>query len=82
MVVNSLKKVAIFCSCHNLGSWNIWSSLFKDVAEAKDGNRTLPEEVTLFSFCVTYCKLSSYAINVKLCNECQKCMILKLIFLV
>lgn len=46
MVVNSLKKVAIFYSCHNLGSWNIWSSLFKDVVEAKDGNRTLPEEVT------------------------------------
>lgn len=44
-VVNSLKKVAIFYSCHNLGNWSIWSSLFKDVEEAKDGVTSLPEEV-------------------------------------
>ncbi|XP_046686815.1 cohesin subunit SA-1-like isoform X2 [Homalodisca vitripennis] len=52
-VVNSLKKVAIFYSCHNLGSWNIWSSLFKDVVEAKDGNRTLPEEAV--KYCISAC---------------------------
>lgn len=44
-VVNSLKKVSIFYSCHNLGNWNIWASLFKDVEEAKDGVTSLPEEV-------------------------------------
>ncbi|XP_054277370.1 cohesin subunit SA-2 isoform X2 [Macrosteles quadrilineatus] len=52
-VVNSLKKVAIFYSCHNIGSWNIWSTMFKDVVEAKDGNRTLPEEAV--KYCMSAC---------------------------
>ncbi|CAB0003318.1 unnamed protein product [Nesidiocoris tenuis] len=53
-VVNSLKKVSIFYSCHNLGNWNIWSSLFKDVEEAKDGVTSLPEEAVKFSISACY----------------------------
>ncbi|XP_073982200.1 stromal antigen isoform X1 [Rhodnius prolixus] len=52
-VVNSLKKVAIFYSCHNLGNWSIWSSLFKDVEEAKDGVTSLPEEAV--KYCMSAC---------------------------
>jgi hypothetical protein len=44
-VVYSLKKVATFYNCHNLGNWGIWDSIFKDISDAKDGNKTLPEEV-------------------------------------
>ncbi|CAG2055041.1 unnamed protein product, partial [Timema podura] len=43
-VVHSLKKVSIFSQCHNLGHWNIWESIYKDIVEAKDGNKSLPEE--------------------------------------
>ena len=53
-VVNSLKKVSIFYSCHNLGNWNIWSSLFKDVEEAKNGVTSLPEEVSTSLFSSKY----------------------------
>ncbi|KAF6204642.1 hypothetical protein GE061_018802 [Apolygus lucorum] len=53
-VVNSLKKVSIFYSCHNLGNWNIWASLFKDVEEAKDGVTSLPEEAVKFSISACY----------------------------
>ncbi|KAL1110344.1 hypothetical protein AAG570_007875 [Ranatra chinensis] len=52
-VVNSLKKVSIFYSCHNLGNWNIWESLFKDVEEAKDGTTSLPEEAV--KYCISSC---------------------------
>jgi hypothetical protein len=44
-VVYSLKKVATFYNCHNLGNWGIWDSIFKYISDAKDGNKTLPEEV-------------------------------------
>lgn len=44
-LVSSLKKVAIFWSCHNLGPWNLWEPLFNAVREAKDGSRTMPPEV-------------------------------------
>ncbi|XP_014259117.1 cohesin subunit SA-2 isoform X2 [Cimex lectularius] len=53
-VVNSLKKVSIFYSCHNLGNWSIWSSLFKDVEEAKDGVTSLPEEAVKYSISACY----------------------------
>ncbi|XP_066903606.1 cohesin subunit SA-2 [Halyomorpha halys] len=53
-VVNSLKKVSIFYSCHNLGNWNIWSSLFKDVEGAKFGvTNLLPEEAV--KYCISSC---------------------------
>ena len=44
-LVSSLKKVAIFWSCHNLGPWNLWDPLFNAVREAKDGHQTMPTEV-------------------------------------
>jgi hypothetical protein len=44
-VVYSLKKVATFYNCHSLGNGGIWDSIFKDRSDAKDGNKTLPEEV-------------------------------------
>ncbi|PSN33726.1 Cohesin subunit SA-1 [Blattella germanica] len=47
-VVYSLKKVATFYNCHNLGNWGIWNSIFKDITDAKDGNKTLPEEAVRY----------------------------------
>lgn len=47
-VVYSLKKVATFYNCHNLGNWGIWDSIFKDINDAKDGNKTLPEEAVRY----------------------------------
>ncbi|XP_043227406.1 cohesin subunit SA-2-like isoform X2 [Amphibalanus amphitrite] len=52
-LTSSLKKVAIFSSCHNLGLWNIWDGLFRIVEEAKDGSSTLPEEAT--RHCISAC---------------------------
>ena len=55
-VVYSLKKVATFYNCHNLGNWGIWESIFKDINDAKDGNKTLPEEVIINRrVCVCFC---------------------------
>lgn len=39
--VQSLKKVSIFYSCHNMNPWAIWDSLFKDIEDAKDSSRYL-----------------------------------------
>jgi len=45
-VTTSLKKLAIISSCHNMGQWNIWDSVFHDIQDAKENiHRTLPEEV-------------------------------------
>ncbi|XP_075217243.1 stromal antigen isoform X2 [Lycorma delicatula] len=52
-VVTSLKKVSIFYSCHNIGNWNIWPFIFKDVVEAKNGNKALPEEAV--KYCISAC---------------------------
>lgn len=52
-VVNSLKKVSIFYSCHNIGNWNIWNSIYRDVVEAKEGNKSLPEEA--IKYCISAC---------------------------
>ncbi|XP_063242671.1 cohesin subunit SA-1 isoform X2 [Bacillus rossius redtenbacheri] len=52
-VVTSLKKVSIFSQCHNLGQWNIWESLYRDIVEAKDGSKVLPEEAV--KYCISAC---------------------------
>lgn len=46
-LVSSLKKVAIFFSCHNLGPWNLWDPLFNAIRDARDENQTMPIEVSL-----------------------------------
>lgn len=38
-VIQSLKKVSIFYSCHNMNPWNIWDSLYKDIEDAKDPSK-------------------------------------------
>jgi len=38
-VVQSLKKVSIFYSCHNMNPWGIWDSLYKDIEDAKDPSK-------------------------------------------
>lgn len=43
-----MKKISIFYSCHNLGPWNLWDILFKDLKMAHEGLKPLPEEVMLF----------------------------------
>nr|CAD7397012.1 unnamed protein product [Timema cristinae] len=53
-VVHSLKKVSIFSQCHNLGHWNIWESIYKDIVEAKDGNKSLPEEAVKYCICACF----------------------------
>lgn len=55
-VVYSLKKVSIFYNCHNLGHWNIWDSIFRDIVEAKDGSKSLPEEA--IKYCIAACFFS------------------------
>lgn len=40
-VVQSLKKVSIFYSCHNMNPWGIWDSLYKDIEDAKDPSKYL-----------------------------------------
>ncbi|CAH0773701.1 unnamed protein product [Bemisia tabaci] len=52
-VINSLKKVSIFYSCHNLGGWNIWPSIYKDLNEAHHGLKQLPDEA--IKYCISTC---------------------------
>ncbi|KAJ8679967.1 hypothetical protein QAD02_015754 [Eretmocerus hayati] len=49
-VTESLKKVAIFYSCHDMNFCNIWDSLFKDI---KDLQYKLPEEA--IKYCISAC---------------------------
>ncbi|KAK0092308.1 hypothetical protein PV326_001714 [Microctonus aethiopoides] len=48
-VVQSLKKVSISYRCHNLNSWNIWDSLYRDIEDAKDPSKGFPEEAGKYS---------------------------------
>lgn len=48
-VVNSVKKISIFYSCHNLGPWNLWDIIFKDLKMAHEGSKPLPEEAIKYS---------------------------------
>ncbi|XP_039276310.1 LOW QUALITY PROTEIN: cohesin subunit SA-1-like [Nilaparvata lugens] len=50
-VVCSLKKVAVFYSCHNIGNWNIWPLIFKDVVECTSNQ--MPEEA--IKYCISAC---------------------------
>ncbi|XP_044583822.1 cohesin subunit SA-2 isoform X2 [Cotesia glomerata] len=43
-VVHSLKKIAIFYSCHNMNGKKIWNSLYRDIEDAKDVSKNFPEE--------------------------------------
>ncbi|XP_016837133.1 cohesin subunit SA-1 [Nasonia vitripennis] len=49
-VVESLKKVAIFYSCHNMNSCDIWEPMFKDI---KDYPYNLPVEA--IKYCINAC---------------------------
>lgn len=42
-----MKKISIFYSCHNLGPWNLWDIIFKDLKMAHEDSKPLPEEVIL-----------------------------------
>lgn len=47
-IVVSLKKVSIMYSCHNLNPWNLFDSLFEDIAECQSRtqeDKGLPDEV-------------------------------------
>ncbi|THK32919.1 cohesin subunit SA-1 isoform X1 [Diachasma alloeum] len=55
-VVQSLKKVAIFYSCHDMNGWEIWDSLYKNIEDAKDPQRSFPEEAT--KYCISGCFFS------------------------
>lgn len=48
-VVQSLKKVSIFFSCHNMNHCGIWDSLYKDIEDAKDITRNFPDEAVKYS---------------------------------
>ncbi|XP_020296992.1 cohesin subunit SA-2 isoform X1 [Pseudomyrmex gracilis] len=52
-VVQSLKKVSIFYSCHNMNPWGIWDSLYKDIEDAKDPSKCLPYEAV--KYCISAC---------------------------
>ena len=58
-LVSSLKKVATFYNCHDLGQLDIWDGLFKSLTEARDAliegqPPLLPDEA------VKYCMLACY----------------------
>ncbi|XP_043289735.1 cohesin subunit SA-2 isoform X2 [Venturia canescens] len=55
-VVQSLKKVSIFYGSHNLNPWNIWTSLYKDIEDAKDPSRGFPNEA--IKYCMSACFFS------------------------
>ncbi|KAB7499233.1 Cohesin subunit SA-1, partial [Armadillidium nasatum] len=48
-LISSVKKVSIFYSCHNMGSCNVWDSLYKNITYIIDASKPLPEEVTKYS---------------------------------
>jgi cohesin complex subunit SA-1/2 len=52
-VVESLKKVAIFYSCHDMNTCEIWDSLFKDIKESR---YRLPDEAV--KYCISACFFS------------------------
>ncbi|KAI4493092.1 hypothetical protein M0802_009642 [Mischocyttarus mexicanus] len=52
-VVQSLKKVSIFYSSHNMNPWGIWDSLYKDIKDAKDPSKCLPHEAV--KYCISAC---------------------------
>lgn len=52
-VIISIKKVAIFYSCHNLGHWSVWLPLFNDLRDAVTGRKLLPDEAVKYT--VTAC---------------------------
>lgn len=52
-LTSSLKKVAAFCSCHNLGSWNLWEHLLDWLRQASQ-DKNVPEELVKHSMaCAT-----------------------------
>ncbi|XP_033221678.1 cohesin subunit SA-2 isoform X2 [Belonocnema kinseyi] len=59
-VTQSLKKVAVFYSSHNMNPWEIWDSLYRDIVDAfskaDDPRRSLPEEAV--KYCITACYFS------------------------
>jgi len=56
-LVSSLKKVAIFWSCHNLGPWNLWDPLFNAIREARqDEIQTMPTEA--IKYCISACNFA------------------------
>jgi hypothetical protein len=78
--VYSLKKVATFYNCHNLGNWGIWESIFKDIIDAKDGNKALPEEViSPFNYVLYFVQHNTHFLsqkilyNILLCFVVQRC---------
>ncbi|XP_058806230.1 cohesin subunit SA-2 [Phymastichus coffea] len=52
-VQESLKKVAIFYSCHDMNNSDIWDSLFKDIKESR---YRLPDEAV--KYCISACLFS------------------------
>lgn len=52
-IVQALKKVAIFYSCHDMNNCDIWDSLFRDIKESR---YTLPDEAV--KYCISSCFFS------------------------
>lgn len=55
-VTNSLMKVSIFYTCHNMNKWDIWDFVFKDIEDAKDPERKLTDEA--IKYCISACYFS------------------------
>ncbi|CAB0035744.1 unnamed protein product [Trichogramma brassicae] len=52
-ITETLKKVAIFYSCHDMNSCEIWDSLFRDIKESRG---RLPDEA--MKYCISACFFS------------------------
>ncbi|XP_026468495.1 cohesin subunit SA-1-like [Ctenocephalides felis] len=57
-VVNSLKKISILYSCHNINHKNLWQSIIIDIIECQNGitDKSLPSEA--LKYCIEACYFS------------------------
>jgi len=61
-VVQSLKKVSIFYSCHNMNPWGIWDSLYKDIEDAKDPAKYFFHNYTILFYIKLYILIQNISI--------------------
>ncbi|KAI5744904.1 hypothetical protein M8J76_006416 [Diaphorina citri] len=56
-LVSSLKKIATFYSCHNMGQWNVWDTAYKTILEAQSNSPKAPPQEAV-QYCMRACYFS------------------------
>lgn len=64
-VVNSLKKISILYSCHNINHKNLWQSIIIDIIECQNGitDKSLPSEVIIIYLNFTSSECLDFKLN-------------------